>query len=120
MLDVHPSVTDIWLLAISADGQLYCCSNSLGAKLPWRLLLAPVFNVIENICIAYARINANLTTCDVDTSEPDGAGLSCESGDEERADSHFDGSQRGAVQSSCLRMLRRGSRSEQQQRGDDD
>ena len=71
-------------------------------------------------CIAYGSVDSDLTTCDVDTSKPDGAGLSCESGDEERADSHVDGSQRGAVLSTCLQMLRRGSRSEQQQRGDDD
>lgn len=34
-LGLHPSVAYICVLAISELGQLYCCSNSLGAKLPW-------------------------------------------------------------------------------------
>lgn len=42
-------------------------------------------------CIAYARVNTNLATCNVNTSEPDGAGLHRESGYEEGADSHGHG-----------------------------
>ena len=41
-------------------------------------------------CIAYGSVDSDLTTCDVDTSEPDGVGLSRESGYEERADGHVD------------------------------
>lgn len=44
--------------------------------------------------ITYACINANLATCNVNTSEPDGAGLRRESGYEERAESHDDHSER--------------------------
>ena len=87
----------IWLFAMSVEGHPYCDSNSLGAKLPWfSLLLARVLRsmvVNSKLCSAfftYARIDSNLTTCNVNTSEPDSAGLRRESGYEERAESHID------------------------------
>ena len=87
-------LTLIWDFAIADEGQLYCCSKSLGAKLPCRLLLAPVFVVITECVSSYARVNTNLAACNVNTSEPDGAGLCRESGYEERAESHDDDSER--------------------------
>ena len=58
------------------------------------LLLAQVFRLFHgssklgSAFFTYARIDADLTACDVNTSEPDGAGVSRESGHEEGAESH--------------------------------
>lgn len=83
-------LTLIWDFVIADEGQLYCCSNSLGAKLPCRLFLAAVFHAIKKCVSSYARVDTNLATCNVNTSEPDSAGLRRESGYEERAESHID------------------------------
>lgn len=72
--------------------ELIGCEVALG-----RLVSSSGSNSDWKTCIAYGCIDTDLAACDINTSEPDGAGLSREGRYEERAERHFGRSQRGVA-----------------------
>lgn len=74
---------------MSGDGQPYWLSNSLGAQLPYDSIRNGVLTIVRSLGIGtYARVDSNFTSCNVDTAQPDGAGVCCESRQQDGAESH--------------------------------
>lgn len=59
--------------------------------MPWVFPVSYLASILTGkLVFAYARINTDLATSDIDTSEPNRAGLHRKSGYEERAEGHVE------------------------------